>query len=176
MIFEKIIPTFNINILENYNIVANSMESLQISDIIKKTGDTMKSVNYSLKYFLLALLFVNAGSCKAKTAQASDIEIGIESFVAAYEKDSNIQLVDVRTPEEFASGHVPKAVSVPLNDLTSGSATVPFEKNSEIYVICRSGKRSLSAVQYLKEHGYTNLKSVSGGTMAWSSLNKPLDQ
>jgi rhodanese-related sulfurtransferase len=136
----------------------------------------MKSVNTSVKILLLALLFVNATACKGKSAQTSDIEIGIEPFISTYEKDSKLQILDVRTPEEFSSGHVPRAVPLPLNDLTSGSAVIPFEKTSEIYVICRSGNRSKTAVQYLKDQGYTNVKSVSGGTMAWSSLNKHLDK
>ena len=135
----------------------------------------MKSVNTTVKILFLALLFINAAGCKGKSAQTSNNEIGINEFITAYDKDVKLQVLDVRTPEEFSSGHVPKAVTLPLNELTSGGA-VPFEKTSEIYVICRSGNRSKTAVEYLKDQGYTNVKSVSGGTMAWSSLNKPLDK
>ncbi|MDH4261785.1 MAG: rhodanese-like domain-containing protein [Spirochaetia bacterium] len=135
----------------------------------------MKTVNNAVKIIFLTILFVNLSNCKPKALEASSIEIGMNEFISAYDSNEKIQLLDVRTPEEYQSGHVPRAVTLPLDELTSG-ATVPFEKTSEIYVICRSGKRSMAATQYLKSQGYTNVKSISGGTVAWSAQNKPLDK
>jgi len=74
------------------------------------------------------------------------------------------RLVDVREPDEYAAGHVPGAVLVPLG-------TVPdhvdaFTGDGPTYVICRSGARSMRAAEYVAEHGVEAV-NVAGGTMAW---------
>jgi len=134
----------------------------------------MKAAYQFLKITAMVILFVNLANCKPKGDETSR-EIGMNEFISAYEANPNIQLLDVRTPEEYSSGHVPRAVALPLNELTSGAA-VPFEKTSEIYVICRSGKRSMAGTQYLLGQGYTNVKSIAGGTMAWIAQDKPVEK
>lgn len=74
-------------------------------------------------------------------------------------------LIDVREPYEFAAGHVKGAVNVPLGGLASKLSK--FDPNAEIYVICRSGSRSGSAVRLMKRAGFENAYSVRGGTSAW---------
>lgn len=77
------------------------------------------------------------------------------------------RVVDVREPDEYAAGHVPGAIHVPL-------ATVPdrvdaFLGDGPTYVICRSGGRSMRACEYLAAQGIDGLEvvNVAGGTMAW---------
>ncbi len=75
-------------------------------------------------------------------------------------------LVDVRTPEEFAEGHIPGAINVP-NETIAGSmiAELP-DQDQEIYVYCRSGRRSKEAAEKLSAIGYTHIIEI-GGIQDW---------
>ncbi len=74
-------------------------------------------------------------------------------------------LLDVRTTEEYRSGHIPGADSMPLDNLSKRMKRLP--KNREIVCICRSGKRSKQATQQLEEAGFTAF-NMKGGLNAWS--------
>lgn len=70
-------------------------------------------------------------------------------------------VLDVRTPEEFASGHAEIAKNLPLQDIESG--TLPeVDKNQKVYLYCRSGNRSAQAVTLLKESGFTDIQDLGG--------------
>ena len=74
-------------------------------------------------------------------------------------------LLDVREPSEFATGHVPDARNVPLGGLAAASARL--DPLAETLVICRSGRRSVTAARQLKRAGFADVYSVAGGTAAW---------
>ena len=74
----------------------------------------------------------------------------------------NIQLIDVRTPGEFRSGHIKNAKSIPLNEI--GRFTPVAGKKT--YVICHSGARSKLAAKKLKKRGF-DVVNVKGGMHAW---------
>ena len=86
---------------------------------------------------------------------------------------ANVAFIDVRTPEEFATGHAKGAVNYPLSDLNE-SVMSKLKSFAEVYVICQSGARSSSAVSKLI---VSNIQafSVTGGTSAWRSLGLPLE-
>lgn len=67
-------------------------------------------------------------------------------------------LVDVREAEEFAAGHIPGAVNLPLSRIK----TVALPKETPLFLYCLRGPRSLRAVGVLKRMGYTNLRSIGG--------------
>jgi len=79
-------------------------------------------------------------------------------------------LIDVRNPEEYASGHVPGAHLLPLHDLPYRADEVP--DGAEVLVICRTGSRSLVAAEFLAEQGVTAV-NVAGGTRAWVDSGRP---
>ncbi|EJR29084.1 MULTISPECIES: sulfurtransferase TusA family protein [Bacillus] len=72
-------------------------------------------------------------------------------------------VLDVREEAEFAFGHIPSAISVPLGKLDSAV----LDQEKQIYVICRTGNRSDVACQMLKEKGYSNVKNVIPGMLEW---------
>ena len=76
-----------------------------------------------------------------------------------------VSIIDVREPSEFASGHVPKAVNIPLGRITDKVGK--FDPHAETFVICQSGNRSASAVRRLTKLGFDNVYNVKGGTSAW---------
>jgi hydroxyacylglutathione hydrolase len=83
-------------------------------------------------------------------------------------------VLDVREPEEFAHGHVPGAVNIPQAEIATRLEQLPRDR--PLMVICQAGYRSLRAAQFLKQVGFEQVTSVTGGTAAWEAAGKPLER
>jgi phage shock protein E len=83
-------------------------------------------------------------------------------------------LLDVRTPEEFAEGHVPGAKNIPVAEIEGRAAEVP--KDRPVVVYCRSGARVQRANAILRERGYTNLVEMEGSMLAWNAAQLPVEK
>ena len=83
-------------------------------------------------------------------------------------------VLDVRTPEEFAEGHVPGAKNIPVADVGERAAEVP--KDRPVVVYCRSGARVKRANAILRERGYTNLIEMEGSMLAWDAAKLPVEK
>ena len=81
-------------------------------------------------------------------------------------------VLDVREPFEFASGHVPGALSMPMHMVPLRLAELPTD--STIYVICAMGNRSWQVCHFLGQHGVSAI-NVTGGTVAWQSAGLPIE-
>ena len=81
--------------------------------------------------------------------------------------DGGGMLIDVREADEYIAGHIKSAVSIPLSTIT-----VDFERfrsATDVYIVCKSGGRSMRACEFLFDHGIVNVVNVAGGTMAWQT-------
>ena len=74
-------------------------------------------------------------------------------------KDENIILIDVRTENEYNSGHIKNAINIPLNDIQN---KIDYQKDKPLAVYCRTGKRSLEAAKTLAKMGYTKIYDLGG--------------
>ncbi|VXA93187.1 Rhodanese-like domain protein [Exiguobacterium sp. 8H] len=83
-------------------------------------------------------------------------------------ENKEITLLDVREVSEYDGGHIEGSVNAPLSSLDANH--LPYPKDEPIYVICRSGNRSAQAASQLQDAGYTEIYDVSGGMMAWESI------
>ncbi|HEY0367488.1 MAG TPA: MBL fold metallo-hydrolase [Pyrinomonadaceae bacterium] len=92
--------------------------------------------------------------------------------IANYE----LQIVDVRRPAEYVSGHVPRALNAPLASLDKSLGPLNLEKDKLTAVICAGGYRSSAAASLLQQEGFSNLINVSGGTGAWINAGYPVDK
>lgn len=81
--------------------------------------------------------------------------------------DSNVLLLDVRTPEEFEGGHIQNAINLDYNNSNFESQISKLDKSKKVFVYCLSGGRSSSAVSSLELKGFTNIVELEGGMMAW---------
>ncbi|HEV2827167.1 MAG TPA: MBL fold metallo-hydrolase, partial [Pyrinomonadaceae bacterium] len=81
--------------------------------------------------------------------------------------ENGLQVIDVRRPPEYDSGHVPQAITAPLQSLQKTFATLPVDPARPTAVICAGGYRSSAATSILQQHGFANLFNVTGGTSAW---------
>lgn len=82
--------------------------------------------------------------------------------------------VDVRSEDEFKSGHVPGATCVPLDQIEGGTAKIPTDKL--VILSCQSGKRSARAQELLRARGYENLAEMEGGFSAWAAQGFPVNR
>lgn len=83
-------------------------------------------------------------------------------------------VVDVRTPEEFAKGHLRDAKNIPLADLSTRIGELEKSKARTVVVICQAGNRADKAVRQLAAAGFTDVLSLEGGIAAWQSAGLPL--
>ena len=90
----------------------------------------------------------------------------INQGVQEYKNAAGAVLLDVRTPQEYREGHIPGSQNVPLQQLDKVEE-VTENKDTVLYVYCRSGTRSSQAVSLLKHMGYTNVHNI-GGIAAYS--------
>ena len=105
--------------------------------------------------------------------QSSDIDV-----TALYEKmkSKDVIIIDVRTPQEYTQGHLPKAQNIPLQEFNDRIEDLGAYKDKEIFLVCASGGRSHSATQTLKKHGFSQAKNVLGGTRGWQAKGFPTDK
>jgi len=89
--------------------------------------------------------------------------------------DTEIQLVDVREPQEVSIAHIEGFVNLPLSEFSQWNEqiTSQFNVHSETLVLCHHGVRSAQMCQWLIAQGFTNVKNISGGIAAYSSLIDP---
>jgi uncharacterized protein len=81
-------------------------------------------------------------------------------------------LIDVREQDEFTDGHVERAKNLPLSQLEQRLKDIP--KDKQVFLICRSGRRSSQALKYLRNAGYSNIQSIRGGMIAWQLAQLPI--
>ena len=89
---------------------------------------------------------------------------------------NNAVLLDVRTPEEHKSGYLEGAVLLPLAELESKISSKVADKNTPVYIYCRSGRRAGTAVEKLKTMGYTDLHNLGGLKDAQEKLDIPVSK
>jgi len=100
-------------------------------------------------------------------------EVDVTVAGQAYD-ESAATFVDVREPEEWAEGHIPGALHIPLGDLAQRSGEVPDE--GRIITVCHSGRRSLDAVDILAAAGRKDVKSLAGGMVDWARAGRAIEQ
>jgi len=113
--------------------------------------------------FIIGVIFLG-GSLFAQSIPYRQIKP--EAAKLMLEKDKTAILLDVRTPEEYASAHIAGSVLVPDYDLPQRAAKALADKNTVIIVYCRSGNRSRVSAQWLIKQGYTNVFDL-GGIISW---------
>ena len=116
------------------------------------------------------LLSTTSSCCAQETATVQAISpSGYQAQFA--EAGAEHLLIDVRTPEEFAGGHIEGAVNIPVDALASRLSEIPAEQPVVVY--CRSGNRSATASRILADAGYTSIYDL-GGLQGWISQGFPI--
>ena len=117
---------------------------------------------------LLAVLGLNT-ACGQQNFENADVQ-GFAELV----RDSNVVVLDVRTADEFAEGHIERAVNIDYKKddfMDRAKAALPTGKTIAIY--CRSGRRSANAASMLAPEGYV-LVNLKGGIIDWQNVGMPV--
>lgn len=112
-----------------------------------------------------ALLFVVWSA--VSMAQATDISQA--DLMQRIKTNQAGLILDVRSPEEYAGGHVPGAINIPYDQLGSRLAEISSHKSKEVVVYCKSGKRAGIAANTLQAAGFGKLRHLDGDMDGWSS-------
>jgi rhodanese-related sulfurtransferase len=88
---------------------------------------------------------------------------------------SDVQLVDVRTADEFAEGHLPNAINIDINGDNFEDETAKLDKEKPVMVYCKMGGRSAKAAANLKEQGFKDVSDLDGGITSWKDAEKTIE-
>jgi sulfur-carrier protein adenylyltransferase/sulfurtransferase len=100
------------------------------------------------------------------------MEITATQLKELLDKGEDIQIIDVREPEEIAIARIPNSIHIPLAQVVMRMAEI--DANRETVVHCKMGGRSAKAIEALQRSGFTgNLTNLKGGILAWSNEVDP---
>ncbi len=105
------------------------------------------------------------------TPELDPLEVDVATTVAAM-SDPNVQIVDCREQDEWDDAHVDGMTLIPLSVM--GQRLAEIDRERPLIVVCRSGARSLRAAKQLSAIGFTEVKSMHGGLMAWVEQGNPV--
>jgi len=124
----------------------------------------------TLLYSIIVFIIVIAVLLTAKKKISKGNNVTIEEFISAVRADSHLSILDVRNPDELEGplGKINASINIPSGELTARIGELEPVKKNTIYVICRSGARSLMASRFLSGKGF-KVKNVTGGMKAYRS-------
>lgn len=128
----------------------------------------MKSLLRNMIYVLVAIF---ALSCQAQTKKAE--VLSPDQFSQKLASTSDRILLDVRTPEEFAEGHLTDAKLINYYNEDFKNQLSLLDKTKPVFLYCRSGKRSGASAELLIELGFKEVYDLQGGFMAWAEGKYP---
>lgn len=127
-----------------------------------------KTIKSILGSVLLAVTACSAMLAIAGTLQSVDAKQG------AALQSSGALLLDVREPDEYAQGHAPGSVPIPLGQLQQRLSEIARYKNQPVALICRSGRRSEQAQKILEAAGFSATVNIEGGMISWQKSGFPV--
>lgn len=91
-------------------------------------------------------------------------------------KDASMVVVDVRSPEEFAAGHVPGAINVPYTHMPARLTELAAHASKDIVLYCESGVRTQQAIARMQENGFKRLLHLDGDMAKWRAAKRPTEK
>jgi thioredoxin len=133
------------------------------------------------KFYLIILacwFFMACGSENTTQEQNGQVveQLVAEDFEKKLSSSSDVQLIDVRTPEEFNEKFIKNAINIDFNDPDYfASEIAKLDKTKPTFVYCYSGGRSADAVEMMSAQGFQELYELKGGISKWLSASKPVE-
>ena len=130
------------------------------------------------KQFVLIVLavFLFVG-CQGQTEKSEVVKtLAPKEFAAKYQATADAQLIDVRTPKEFAEERIDGFTNIDWNGSDFEAQAAKLDKSKPVFVHCRSGARSAKAASKLQDMGFTEVYDMEGGILKWNSEGLPKAQ
>ena len=127
--------------------------------------------------FFFLLLSLTLLSCNGQTSK-NITDIDPKAFSEKITATTNAQIIDVRTPQEFASGHLDNALNIDWLGDNFVANVEKLDKTKPVFVYCKTSNRSPQAARKLEELGFTTIYNMQGGLLKWDAegFSKPTDK
>lgn len=123
-------------------------------------------------YFIGVVVFLFVAFTLYSTRAIGQNKVSVEDFQKKLKGTSKAQLIDVRTPSEYNSGHLKNAKNINYYDSGFRSKVTKLDKNKPVFVYCKSGVRSGNSARILKQLGFKEIYDLKGGFLAWKANKK----
>ena len=120
---------------------------------------------------LIVVFLVLLSSCVQTKTEINTLDITQFDLDTA----KNGVLIDVRTPEEYAEGHLPNAINIDVQDDSFAVKMEKLRKNRKVYLYCKTGKRSARAAAIADTLGFKNIYNLDGGFIGWKEAGKVVE-
>jgi phage shock protein E len=88
--------------------------------------------------------------------------------------DRSLVVLDVRTPAEYADGHIPGAINIPHDEITRRVAELANARDNDIVVYCKAGPRAAEAIGVLEKQGFKRVYHLAGDYTRWNEEKRPV--
>ncbi len=119
--------------------------------------------------------FALLGACGSEVGESGGTPISADELAGRIRSGMPPLVLDVRSRDEYAKGHIPGAINVPHDELAVRIAELPSAKSREIVVHCQSGRRAQLAEATLHGAGYSNVRDLSGHWQEWQVSELPTE-
>ncbi|NDW22582.1 rhodanese-like domain-containing protein [Alteromonas hispanica] len=126
--------------------------------------------------FLVAVGIALFLSLKFTAKATTQKEVEASPYLLERVASNDWLLIDVRSPEEYADGHIPGAINMPHENINSYLSELEQHKNKPIIIYCRSGRRAKLAMKVLQEHDFTDVMHLEGDILGWNEAGLALEQ
>lgn len=113
-------------------------------------------------------------SCQSHS-QADAIQLSPQVYRDSIARFNNIQVIDIRTPKEFDSNHIGKAININFFSEKFADSVGLLDTKQPVFIYCRSGKRSAKSISIFKEAGFKKIYDLEGGFLNWKSKDLPTE-
>jgi rhodanese-related sulfurtransferase len=127
-----------------------------------------------MKKYILAV-FVMFTALMSVNAQKKVKNLGVEEFEKG-SKNTGTVILDVRTPEEYQTGHLKNAILLDISEQSFSASLDKLDKSKAYYVYCQAGGRSTTAAEIMAEKGFKKVYNLSGGIAAWKKAQKTVEK
>ncbi|BCO20235.1 rhodanese-like domain-containing protein [Alteromonas sp. McT4-15] len=118
-------------------------------------------------------LFVSL-QCTAKAS--SQASVAASPYLIERVANNDWLLIDVRSPQEFAEGHIPGAINMPHENINDYVNDLKDHKDKPIIIYCRSGRRAKLAMKVLEELDFSEVMHLEGDMLGWSAAGMSVDR
>lgn len=123
--------------------------------------------------FLIGIFAISFLVCNCSDGQSKIVNLSAMDFANKANEIPTAPIIDVRTPDEFSKGHIPKAKNVDWNGNDFDKQIATLDKSKPVFVYCLSGGRSSSAANKMRNNGFKEVYELDGGIMKWRGANLP---